>query len=438
MTVTTFRSSVLPPRERGEEFGRVFADRIAETVTGYQELFAIAAGQDSATSVAGAARATAAERDAAMADWGTQAIAAIGAFSADALAEIEGIASGSQQPLTHIAAINARTEILAAANRRRIETAQAGRNPTATSANGANQAGNPATTSARAGECSTVVHVDDHGTPVAVQAWDWYDNLADSWLVWEIPTATGMVTTVTEFGILGKIGVNSHGLGLLFNILHHADDGRSIGVPVHVLARTILDTCVDLNQALVLAAGADVSASSSLTVVATADRADHDDHPATSHGHDIGTSAVTSGNAARLTTASLDTEAVSIEVNPHRIGYHLPDEEGVLVHTNHFLGAPVGEADEELLAGPDTVVRYAGIRRRLHRRLSARSTFTVFDAVAALDSHVLGGGGSCCHPDAGRPDTPQFASLATVSLDVPAGTLTAHAGGPCTHPLLAS
>ncbi|RBP64925.1 isopenicillin-N N-acyltransferase-like protein [Brevibacterium sanguinis] len=371
----------------------MFADRIAETVDGYHELFSLSLG---------------AEAD--LADWGARAVTAIGSFSPAALAEIEGIARGSQQPVTHLAAINARTEILAACNRRRAARADEGAD---------------STMAPRAGECSTLVHVDDRSDPIAVQVWDWYDNLADSWLVWEIPTASGLVTTVTEFGILGKIGVNTDGIGVLFNILHHAEDGHEVGVPVHVLARTILDTCTDLNQALLLAAGARVSASTSLTVVATAERERTDA---------LGQAMSTEG---RVRPPHLDTEAVSIEVNPERIGYHLPDAQGVLVHTNHFLGAEAGEADEELLAGPDTVVRYAGIHRRAHRRLEAKGALTVRDAIAAMDSHVLGGGGSCCHPDAGRPDTPQFASLATISLDIAAGTLTAHAGGPCTHPLLA-
>src|SRR4029078_1297486 len=134
--------------------------------------------------------------------------------------EIAGIAEGAGLPITSIAAINARTEVLAAVG-------------------------------GDAHECSTVVRLRDGQAPVSVQAWDWYAGLADLWLVWEIPHAHGgHTTTVTEYGIGGKIGRKHPGLGIHFNILHHAEDGAKIGVPVHVLARAILDDARDLNQAM--------------------------------------------------------------------------------------------------------------------------------------------------------------------------------------------
>ena len=61
-------------------------------------------------------------------------------------------------------------------------------------------------------ECSTVVALPDNGTPVAVQTWDWYDAMADDWFAWTIPHPDGhLVRTVTEYGVLGKIGVSSRG-----------------------------------------------------------------------------------------------------------------------------------------------------------------------------------------------------------------------------------
>ncbi len=235
---------------------------------------------------------------------------------------------------------------------------------------------------------------------MAVQAWDWYDDLADLWFVWEIPQPDGTtIRTLTEFGVVGKIGVNGHGIGTLFNILHHADDGQRIGAPVHVLARAVLDQAKDLNQAMTLLAQADVSASSSLTLVAA-----------------------TAGESA----------AVSVELNPAAPGFVLPDAQGLLVHTNHFLTAPASTRDTELRNGPDTVVRLDLLRRSL----GGRDQVSVRDVVSAMDSHVLGGGALCCHPDPTLPRQSQFRTLATIIVDPAGGTLDVVAGGACTHPLV--
>jgi isopenicillin-N N-acyltransferase-like protein len=355
MSSYRFRSTQTEPAARGREFGRVHAEQLRASVAVYQRLFDRAAGAPVDLEV-----------------WGNAAAAQIEAVSPPLLAEITGMAEGAGIPRAFLAAINARTEILAALG----------------------------CTAAK--ECSTVVHVPAEGAPVAVQAWDWYPELAGLWLVWDIPHQDGrLTTTVTEFGIVGKIGVNSTGLGILFNILHHGQDGQSLGAPVHVLARAVLDEARDLNQALVRLAQAPVSASSSLTLVA---------HSAN------------------------ESAAVSVELNPGGAGYALPDDDGLLVHTNHFLSSPASLHDTELRNGPDTLLRLDGIRRRV-RALRHRDG-GIDDAVLirALDSHLLGGGATCCHTDPALPAGCGFDTLATVSLNVQDGTLTAHTGGPCTHP----
>jgi hypothetical protein len=71
-------------------------------------------------------------------------------------------------------------------------------------------------------------------SPLAVQTWDWYEQFADGWLVWSIEVADGTYFhTLTEYGVLAKIGVNASGVGLHFNILHHAADGGPGAVCCH-------------------------------------------------------------------------------------------------------------------------------------------------------------------------------------------------------------
>lgn len=357
MTVRTFRSSVLPPRERGLEFGRLHARQVVASVVGYQKLFDQVAGEPLDLGTLGA-----------------EAMRQIDLVAPALAQEITGIAEGAELPASHLAAINARTEILARAR---------------------------APWAAPPHECSTVVKLSVDGTPpLAVQTWDWYRQLRDSWLVWEIPHPDGRrTTTLTEYGIVGKIGVNHSRVGVLFNMLRHRLDGGPIGAPVHVLARQVLDDALDIDQALTILAAARASASTSITVVA--------------------------GDADANT-------GVSVELNPERPGFVAADDLGLLVRTNHFLSHPGRLDDTGLVAHPDTVVRRDLLRRRLH----GRARLTDRDVLVAMDTHVAGAGSVCCHPDLTLAADEQFQTLATVTLDVAGGELHAVAGGPCTHPLI--
>jgi isopenicillin-N N-acyltransferase-like protein len=340
-----FTSTVASPADRGEEFGSRYAVEVAATVEVYRRLFSAAGPVD-------------------VARLGEQALERIEAFAPELSREIRGIAGGAGVPASHVAAINARTEILA------TMASLAGR-----------------------GECSTVVCLGgDEDEPVAMQTWDWYTDLADKWLEWTIPFDDGRrIVTVTEYGILGKIGVNSFGVGVLFNILHHRDDGTGLGVPVHAIARQILQTAPNVHSGLKVAAAARTSASTSITLIG-------------------------SRKAGKT--------AVAVELWPGGPGHVLPTAEGLLVRTNHFLSEPARSGDIGWWSGPDTLVRYDVLRRRLH---PYRGRADAGEVLAALTDHT---GGVCCHPD--PTEDPPVATLATVALDVADGAVTAHAGGPCT------
>ena len=348
---TEYRSSATDPTIRGQDFGRHHAARIRGGLEHYQSLFERIATRRFDLKALGA-----------------QALERTLDFAAPLHAEMLGIASGAGLAPELIGALNARTEILALL-------------------------GTPLR-----GECSTVVRVDPFSSaPLALQTWDWYSEFSEDWLVWHIPHADGgHTTTVTEFGIVGKAGVNNRGLGIHFNILHHRADGRDIGVPVHVLSRQVLDSTGDLNRALQLITSAAVSASSALTLVAVMD-----------------------GSSA----------AVSAEVYPGGPGLVFPDAGGLLVHTNHFLSTPARDEDTEPRAFPDTLVRHD----LLTRRFGARPGRSPSQAVACMSSHLGTIGAVCCHPDSAKPAPGQYATLATIILDVAAGTLQALPGGPCRH-----
>jgi len=345
-----FRSAPAAPRDRGRDFGAAHAAEIGATADIYKALFTAAAGGPVD-----------------LVALGEEALSSIRRFSAAAACEIEGIADGAALPVGLIAALNARTEILATFR------------------------------APLRGECSTVVRLGGPGeAPVALQTWDWHDDLADSWLVWTIEHPDGhVVHTLTEYGILGKIGVSSAGLGLNLNILHHGHDGGPIQVPVHVLARSVLDSARGIGQALALIATTPVSASSALT----------------------------------LTTVDTDGEAMAItsEVFPGGPRYVTPRPDGLLLHTNHFLDPHAAQHDEEIHIGPDSFLRLAVLERRLARRAGDDEA----DLLGAMGSHCGGGSAVCCHPEANAPLGERYATLATVSINVLAGEMTVKPGGTC-------
>lgn len=344
-----YRSGPAAPGDRGRDFGAAHSAMIAATVDKYARLFALTAG-----------------RQVDMLGPGREALAAIREFSPAAASEIEGIAEGAGLPSETVAAVNARTEILGASHAR-----------------------------LRGGECSTVLRLGEPGEgPVALQTWDWHDGFADSWLVWTIEHPDGhMVHTLTEYGILGKIGVSSAGLGLNLNILHHGHDGGPTRVPVHVLARSVLDSARTMGRALALIGAAEVSASSALTL-----------------------SAVDAGEPVALTA----------EVFPGGPRFVLPGPDGLLVHTNHFLDPHAARHERENQIGPDSYLRLAVLQRRLARRAGNDPA----SLLAAMASHSGGGGAVCCHPETATLGS-RYATLATVSLDVLHGSMTVRAGGPC-------
>ncbi len=343
----TFTSSVLPPRERGLEFGERFHGEIAATVAAYRRLLAVRADGPFDVDL-----------------WAERTWATITDVAPVQAEEIAGIAEGAGRPVRELAAINARTELLVAANPSGVT------------------------------ECSTVVSLPEQGPPVAVQTWDWYDAMSDGWLHWTIPHPDGRrVETVTEYGMLAKIGVNGYGVGVMLNMLHHEHDAKAaadetVGHPVHLLSRAILDgaTCYD-DAARIAAAG--TSASTALTVV---DRA---------------------GAAA------------TIELFPGGPGVLEPTE-GLLVRTNHFVSDAGRDGCLASTIGPSTEIR----RGALLEAFADAPPASAAEVVTAMTHHVEEGG-VCAHPDTSVDPVLWHRTLATVAIDVGRSRLDVRDGGPC-------
>jgi isopenicillin-N N-acyltransferase-like protein len=278
--------------------------------------------------------------------------------------ELVATAEGAGVPLWQLASLNARTEILAVM---------------------------PASTE---GECSTAVFAPNGALPPrSIQTWDWHDSLVPNGLILQLTTAAGMtIKLFTEFGMLGKIGVNSAGLGLHFNILHHASDNGSAGVPVHAVARRILEEASSVDEAIALARSARVSASTVLTVFSREDSS---------------------------------PRAVSIEMSPAFTAVVRPDAEGWITHTNHFL-------DPELSLGertPDASTTYARFDH-VNAALQNMASGNLSHRADAMCGEAGEDAPICFHPDLSMPATERWETLLTIGIDTENSVLEYAAGNP--------
>lgn len=287
----------------------------------------------------------------------------LAAWAPDLAAELTGVAEGAGLRLWEVAALNSRTEILV---RGRI----AGLN-----------------------ECSSAVWLPHRGHPHVIQTWDWVPWLNDFSVLHHVSPAGNAVVTFAENGVLAKIGVNDSGLGLLLTLMCHTSDGSTAGVPVHAVARRILDAARSVRDAVDIARSASVAASASFTIVTW------------------------DGDAPDATTIELSPAGVA-EIAP---------EQGFLLHTNHFLDDDLATGDRLAAIEDDTLPRLAELRRRTNLLTSGTRT----DWARGLASHWEDGAPLCAHPRPGAAPTNRWETKMTIGFDLDRAALLLHDGGPC-------
>jgi isopenicillin-N N-acyltransferase like protein len=253
--------------------------------------------------------------------------------------ELAGIAAGAGVDVRDLLAVNARTELIASAD-----------------------------------ECSVI-----GAGAILAQNWDWHPDFQESTLVWIVHDDGRWFATITEAGMLAKIGINDAGLGVCLNLLNTSEDGGLHGVPIHLLLRRVL-ACRTVDEAVELLTGARVSASSAVTVAAPGD---------------VATVELSPGGANVLRGA---------------IG----------AHTNHFLEPPRAGRDTGLEESDST-----------ERRLEVIRELPLLEALRSHDGHPKG---VCRHVDMSEPWDERTATLASVIMDLRACQLRVAAGQPCTTP----
>ena len=262
---------------------------------------------------------------------------AVGGRWPDLVTEVEGIAAGAGVPADALLAVQARTELLGGA----------------------------------CAECSLI-----SGAGIVEQNWDWHP--AAEPLVWVVEQPGGRwFATLTEAGMLGKLGLSSAGLCFGLNFLRCSLDGGAGGVPLHVLLRVLLDRTDDLDAAVALLSSAEVTGSSCVTI-------------------------------------GSDAPPVAVELSPGGCRVLRPDG-GRLLHTNHFLAGPPAGEDLEAAEQPSTFLRLRELER-----------------TGSLTSHV---GPVCRHDEGGGSWADRRATLASIAIEPAVPRLRIADGPPCERPL---
>jgi isopenicillin-N N-acyltransferase-like protein len=223
--------------------------------------------------------------------------------------EIEGIATGAKikEPLW-IYALNARSEILAF---------------------------DPA---AKLNECTALCFLS---TALLGQNWDWGQPLEDLVVLMQVKISEDhTIQMLTEPGIIGKIGLNSFGIGCCLNIL--LIDKPLDGVPIHIVLRAVLESR-DLEEVKMAIRKAGYGKASNIL---------------------FGDS---KGNFNFVEFAGDQS-------------FMLHSTGGCLIHTNHYLGQPINPNEGDFR---NSYTRY----RVANKLTSTMKGFTIEDMKTVLSDH---------------------------------------------------
>jgi isopenicillin-N N-acyltransferase-like protein len=335
------------PFERGRKHGEQARSRVERSLQNYRELFEHAGlGWEEAQAISARFAPT------------------IRALDPGIYEELEGIASGSGRKTSEILALNARTEILPPSFPEKASPEWLA----------AMRAG------ADLGECTAIAVLPERsadGRALLAQNWDWLGSQRDSMLV----LRTGAYATLTEAGMVAKIGMNRRGFGVCLNILRSGSDGFGKGVPVHIVLRRLLD-CGGVAEAEALLRKLNYASSSNIL------------------------SADAGGGAA------------SFELSPSGVGV-VHGLDGTLCHTNHFL---------------DTSVKHSAINPppsftsepRLARAQAIAVEHAKHDLASVqklLRDESAGLGSICRQPDPAVPEFARVESVASVVMELGRGVM---------------
>ncbi len=334
------------PRQVGHQHGTRCRDMIHKNISLYFRLFQHYANLDRRQAVSLAQR----------------FLPVIQSFDPALLEEMKGIAEGAGVNFEDILAINTRTELMYPEQL------------------------------ATGGECTAIAALPEataDGDVILGQNWDWKPHLVGSTIILDIDQeGRPGVVTLTEAGLVGKIGLNSGGLGVCLNILK-SPIGQ-VGVPIHVLTRGMLN-CGRMGDAI--------------KKIAAQER----------------------GSTNNCVMAHRDGAAMDFEMAPQEFDFLYP-EKGVLVHTNHFTSERLKPLDTNVAQFPDTLLRYGRAKQKI---MPKAGKITVEDLKETFKDHLNHPSSICRHPDERDPELERAQTVASIIMNLSRKEVHLAAGPPC-------
>jgi len=336
------------PREIGRQYGSSCQEQIHKNVDLYFRIFEHYAKLDRGRAI----------------QLAKSFIPVIQAFDHDLLEEMHGIAEGAQLAFEEILALNTRTELMYPDHL------------------------------LPSGECTALAALPEatvSNSMLLAQNWDWKPPLLGTTVILQIEQERKpRLMTLTEAGIVGKIGFNSNGLGACLNILKSSLS--QVGLPIHVLMRGILNS-----ERLGDAVGKIVSTNR--------------------------------GSANNCLIAHRSGAAIDFEMGPQDYDFLYP-QNGILVHTNHFTSDRMKPLETNISQFPDTLVRYD----RAHRKMQlAAGRIDIEDFKEILKDHFNLPDAICRHPDVRDPELEHAQTIASVIMNLTEGTMYITQGPPCSN-----
>lgn len=232
----------------------------------------------------------------------------IKAFNPVYCTEIEAIAEGADVEPYWIYALNSRTEIL----NRLVD------------------------------ECTAVYFKN---SALLGQNWDWLQDSEDLAMIVRLKIKNGTkngfkILTFTEPGIIGKIGLNNYGLGVCLNYLF-IDKKDSLGVPVHVLLRSVLE---------------------SRTIESAASKIDQYDK----------------GTASNILIGDKNGNYLDLELAIERTFFY-PTKEPIFVHTNHYLAEGFDNSVDDFAGSLSRYSRANILAKNMHGVTKDEMKFILLD-----------------------------------------------------------
>ena len=232
------------------------------------------------------------------------------------------------------------------------------------------------------------------GCTLLAQNWDYRLGARDGLIVLEVRReGTPAVVMLTEAGIIGHKGLNSTGLGLAINAMVSDRDRLGDSVPFLLLCRKML-SCEGLGDAVNVFLNAGRSVSYNVML----------------------------GCGGAL---------LDLEAHPGDVSMLLP-KEGVIAHTNHFVGPrTLGVRDEYVRMESSTLHRLLVAKEQLRQGAGGHTEESLMEV---LRSHVGYPASVCFHLAPGEEPDGQEETLTSMVMNLEERAVWVTRGPPCSGP----